>query len=231
MERKECFGSIEEITDSKGLTTVKTKPECRECGDFRDCLRQSKQRVEDEKEKDELRKQNLIAQIIDISHMISNEIGSCLLDFLNRIYNSPLGMILFKNLLLFCEIPKDVLSHSFSIPITPSTLELFGGEKMEDGVVSNPSGKSKEGFVIRIVSIGKHFPNNRKANIGLIAYEVTRMIFSDQNGINQILKALSPPEINLLRKMDADQRIHWLMNKWGFQEELEALKKEMNSAK
>ncbi len=229
MERKECFGSVEEMTDSSGLTTVKTRTECRDCGDFRDCLRQSRQRVEENKERDELRKQSMIAQIIDISHMISNELGSCLLDFLNRIYDSPLGMALFKNLLLFCEMPKDVLSHSFSVPISPSALGLFRGGKNEDEFVSNPSAKKKEGSLFRVILIQKHFSNNPKANMGLIAYEVVRMIFSDQNGIVQILKALSPAEISRLKKMDEDQRISWVMNKWGFQEELEALKRETNS--
>jgi hypothetical protein len=229
MERKECLGSIEEITGRDGLTTIKTRPECRDCGDFRDCLHQSKQRVEENREKDELRKQNLIVQIIDISHMISNELGSCLLDFLNRIYDSPLGTVLFKNLMLFCEMPKEVPSHSFSIPISPSTLELLRGERTEDPFASDPSAKRKEGSFIRVVIIQRHFLNKRKANMGLIAYEVTRLISSDQNGILQIIKALSHSEISRLKKMDADQRISWLMNKWGFQEELEALKKEMNS--
>ena len=229
MERKECFGSVEETTGSDGLTTVKTRPECRECGDFRDCLRQSRLRVEETKERDELRKQNMIAQIIDISHMISNELGSCLLDFLNRIYDSPLGMALFKNLLLFCEMPEHVLSHSFSVPISPSSLGLFPGGKNEDEFASNPPVKKREGSLFRVVLIQKHFSNNPKANMGLIAYEVVRMIFSDQNGIVQILKALSPAEISKLKKMDEDQRISWVMNKWGFQEELEALKRETNN--
>ncbi len=229
MERKECFGSIEEMTGSNGLTTIKTRPECRECGDFRNCLRENKQRVEEKRERDELRKQNMIAQIIDISHMISNELGSCLLDFLNRIYDSPLGMFLFKNLLLFCEVPMDAPSHSFSIPVSPAALELFRREGNEGEVASNPSAKKKEGSLIRIVLIQKHFSNHPKANVGLIAYEVVRMIFSDQNGIIQILKALSPAEIDRLKKMDEDQRISWVMNRWGFQEELEALKRERNT--
>ena len=229
MEKKECFGSIEEITDSKGLTTVKTRPECRDCADFRDCLRRNKQMMLEKKERDELRKQNLIAQIIDISHMISNELGSCLLDFLNRIYSSPLGTVLFNNLFLFCEVPRGAASDSFSVPVSPSTLELFRGGEIEDRFASNQAGKVKEGFWIRIILIQRNFPNNRKANIGLIAYEVTRMISSDQNGIKQILKTLSPSEINELRKMDTDQRIGWLMNKWGFQEEMEALKREIDT--
>ena len=231
MDRKECFGSVEEMTGSNGLTTVKTRPECRECGDFRDCLRQSKQRAEENKQRDELRKQNMIARIIDISHMISNELGSCLLDFLNRIYDSPLGTVLFKNLLLFCEMPKDVPSHSFSVPISSSILGLFCGDKIEDELVPDPTASKKEGSMIRIIIIQEYFSNSRKANVGLIACEVARMIFSDQNIILQVLKGLSHSEINRLKKMDADHRINWLVNQWGFQEELEALKKEMDLVK
>ena len=227
MEKKDCFGLIEEVTDSKGLTSIKTKTECRGCGDFRDCLRQSKQSMEEKREKDELRKQNLIAQIIDISHMISNEIGTCLLDFLNRIYDSPLGVVLFKNLLLFCEIPKGARSYSLSFPISPSTLEWIHAGEGESEVASFQAGKGNGGFDIRIVLIQKHFRNNQKANIGLIAHEVTRLFSSDQKGIKQILQTLEPPEINLFKKMDGEKRIDWLMNKWGFVEELEALKKEL----
>jgi hypothetical protein len=229
MEMRDCFGSIEEVTDGKGLTSIKTKTECRGCGDFRDCLRQSKQSMEEKREKDELRKQNLIAQIIDISHMISNEIGSCLLDFLNRIYDSPLGVVLFKNLLLFCEIPSEAPSYSLSFPISPSTLEWIHAGEGESEVASPRSGKGNEGFEIRIVLVQKHFRNNPKANIGLIAHEVTRLFSSDPNGIKQILQTLEPPEITIFKKMNGEKRIDWLMNKWGFQEEMEALKKEIGS--
>ena len=229
MERKECFGAIEETTDGHGLTSIKAKPECRNCGEFRDCLRSSKQIMEEKRERDELRKQNLIAQIIDTSHMISNEIGSCLLDFLNRIYDSRLGQVLFKNLLLFCEIPKEALSHSVSFPISSSTLEWIEGgeEKSQPTVGQGKNGKT--GFDIRIVLIQKHFPDNRKANMGLIAYEVTRLFSSDPKGSKQILQTLVPSELNVFKKMETEERIDWLMNKWGFQEELEALRKELGN--
>ena len=180
------------------------------------------------REKNELRKQNLIAQIIDISHMISNEVGSCLLDFLNRIYDSPLGMVLFKNLLLFCEIPKEVPSYSLNFPISLSTLEWIGGEGGERGIGPRISRERVNGGLdIRIVVIQRPFPNNRKANMGLIAYEVTRQFSSDPKGIKQILQTLEPSDINQFKKMDGEKRIHWLMGRWGFQEELEALKREM----
>lgn len=130
MARRECFGSLKEVIVKDGYTMTQSRPECRTCEEFRDCLRQGKNILEEEQaveranEKDELNeltKQNMIAQIIDLSQMISNEIGSCLLDFLNRIYNSPLNMILFKNLLLFHEIPKGTNSSALTIPISPST--------------------------------------------------------------------------------------------------------------
>ncbi len=228
MEKKDCFGGIEETTNSNGLTSISTKPECRDCGQFRDCLRESKQSMEEKRERNELRKQNLIAQIIDTSHMISNEVGSCLLDFLNRIYDSPLGKVLFKNLLLFCEVPKEVLSHSLSFPISPSTLEWIRVGRDEGEPAPNHGGNGKDEFDIRIVLIQSHFLNNRKANMGLIAREVTCLFSTDQKGIKQILQTLTPSEINLFKRMEVDQRISWLMNKWGFQEELEALRKELN---
>ncbi len=228
MEKKECFGGIEETTNSMGLTTINTRPECRDCEQFRECLRESKQAIEEKKEKNELRKQNLIAQIIDTSHMISNEVGSCLLEFLNRIYDSPLGKVLFKNLLLFCEIPKDTFSHSLSFPISPSTLEWIRSGSEDGEAVPNQGGNGREEVDIRVVLIQKHFAGNRKANMGLIACEVTRLFSTDQKGMKQVLQTLSPSEIDLFKKMEAEQRIGWLMNKWGFQEELEALKKESN---
>lgn len=234
MERRECFGSIEEMTGSDGLTTVKTRRECRDCGDFRGCLHQNKQRAEEEKERDELRKQDLIAQIIDISHLISNEIGSCLLEFLNRIYNSPIGMVLFKNLPLFYEIPRNATTFSFTIPISPSMVELMEGNAVRREQAQNPSGisrqgkgKGKEEFYLRIILIQGHFPNNQKANIGLIAREVACLFSSDPTGIHQILQTLHASEIGGFGKMDAEQQIGWLMKRWGFQEELEALKSEM----
>jgi hypothetical protein len=232
MERRECFGSIEEMTGSNGLTTVKTRPECRDCGDFRGCLHQNKQRAEEEKERDELRKQDLITQIIDISHLISNDIGSCMLEVLNRIYNSPIGMVLFKNLPLFYEIPRNANTFSFTIPISPSMVELMEGNAVRREQDQNPSGvsrqgKGKEEFYLRIIVIQGHFPNNQKANIGLIAREVARLFSSDPTGIHQILQTLHASEIGVFRKMDAEQQIEWLMKRWGFQEDLDALKNEM----
>ncbi len=229
MERRECFGSIEELTTSNGLTTIKTRPECRTCGDFRDCLNQNKQKAEEEEERDELRKQELIAQIIDISHLVSNEIGSCLLEFLNRIYNSPIGMVLFKNLPLFYEVPEDAGTLSFTIPISPSMLELMERNAATKEQTPNPAGisrrgKGKETFNLRIIVIPRSFPRQPKANIGLIAREVTRLFFSDPAGIGQILGTLSAPEVEAFRKMDAEQQVSWLMKRWGFQEELEALR-------
>ena len=131
MERKDCFGSIQEVTLKNGLTKTNAKPECRNCDEVRDCLRYGKQAVEEKRERDELRKQNMIAQIIDISVVLSNELGSCLLEFLNRIYNSSLGELLFRNLLLFYEIPKDIFSMPLTIPISPATLDLIQGETEE----------------------------------------------------------------------------------------------------
>jgi hypothetical protein len=232
MERRECFGSIEETTGRDGLTTVKTRPECRDCGDFRGCLHQNKQRAEEEEEQDELRKQDLIAQIIDISHLISNEIGSCLLEFLNRIYNSPIGMVLFKNLPLFYEIPRNATTFSFTIPISPLMVELIEGNAARREETRNRSGvsrqgKGKEEFYLRIILIQGHFPNNQKANIGLIAREVARLFASDPTGIRQILQTFDASEIDVFRKMDAEQQIGWLMKRWGFQEDLDALRSEM----
>jgi hypothetical protein len=63
--------------------------------------------------------------------------------------------------------------------------------------------------------------------MGLIAYEVTRQFSSDPKGIKQILQTLEPSDINQFKKMDGEKRIQWLMGRWGFQEELEALKREM----
>ena len=227
MEKEDCFGLIEEMTDGKGLTTLKARPECRDCGDFRDCIRQSKRAMEEKREKNELRKQNLIAQIIDISRMISNEVGSCLLDFLNRIYDSPLGMVLFRNLLLFCEIPKEAPSYSLNFPISLSTLDWIGGEGSEGELTPDQPRKMNGGLDIRIIVIQRPFPSNRKANMGLIAYEVTRQFSSDPKGIKQILHTLEPSDINQFKKMDGEKRIHWLMGRWGFQGELEALNREM----
>ena len=232
MERKECFGSINEVGLKKGFTQIQTKPECRECEEFRDCIRQSKQDMEEKKERDELRGQEMIARIIDLSQMLSNEVGSCLLEFLNRIYSSSLEAIFFENLLLFYEIPKETLSFSLTVPISRSIFNLVQGDETKAEPLAGqtkiyPQKETKDGFFLRIVLIQRSFPNNRKANMGLIAHEVARIFSSESDGANQILKTLSASEKNLFKRMDTEQRMKWLMEKWGFSDELEALKKEM----
>jgi hypothetical protein len=219
MDWRDCFGSLKEISLDQSHTTTQARPECRTCEEIRDCLRYSKQLAEEEKEKDELNKQNMIAQIIDHSRIISNEIGSCLLEFLSRLYSSPLGVILFKNLFLFYEIPPNSISSNFSISISRTMLDLLQGEKTEQGVA------------LRIVLFQRSFPKNPKANMGMIASEVARAFASDDVAIKQIFQTLSDAERNLFKKMDTERRTHWLIEKWGFLEEYEALEKEMAAAK
>jgi hypothetical protein len=241
LERKECFGSIKEVVLPSGLTMIQTKPECRDCQQFRDCLRHSKQSVEEkyarlsieeDKEKDELKKQEMITQIIDLSQVLSNEVGSCLLEFLNKTYSSPLGAGLFKTLLLFYELPQDTFSHTITVAVSPSTLDLMqvGEVKVRhpvDQTGASPGKGAREGIPVRIVLIQRSFSNNRKANMGLIAYEVARLFSSDSQGISQILEVLPDSEINQFKKMDAEGRTIWIMAKWGFLEELKAFKKEI----
>ena len=232
MERKECFGSMKEVILKGGLTKIQTKPACRDCQEFRDCLLYSRQPLEEREEGDELRKQDIIAQLIDSSRFFSNEIALCLLEFLNRIYSSALGTILFRNLLLFYEIPRDTFSLTLSIPISPSTLVLLqeGGTEVEfptDQTGTYPQEIPKEGFSLHIVLIQRSFPNNQKANMGLIAHEVARLFSSESREFNQILQALTDSEMNLFKKMEAEQKISLLMERWGFQDELEAFKKEI----
>jgi hypothetical protein len=231
LARKECFGSIKEVFLKDGLAQIQTKPECRECQEFRDCLHYSKQPMEEKKDKDELRKQEMIAKIIDLSHILSNEIGSCLLEFLNRIYDSSLGTILFKNLLLFYEIQKDVSSSTLTIPISPSTLDLIQGEEervehslSQTGIHQQES--SQEGFSIHVVLIQRPFSNNRKANTGLIALEIARLFSTRTQTINQVFQTLTNSEILQFKKMNIENRMTYLMGKWGFLEEFEALKRE-----
>ena len=225
MDRKDCFGSIKEVTVNVSQTVTHARPECRNCEEIRDCLRTSKQIEEERKERDELRKQNMIAQIIDHSHLISNEIGSCLLEFLSRIYSSPLGTILFKDLLLFYEMPRGSTSFNLAIPISRKTMGLFQGEESER------ERTSLQEFNLRIVLFQKSFLNQPKANMGLIAYEVARAFASDDMGIKQIFQTLSNSETDLFKKMDVETRVKWLIEKWGFGEEFEVLKKEMAAEK
>ncbi len=230
MERKDCFGSIQEVTLPNGMSRMDTKSECRTCESVRECLRYSKEEAEKEREKEELKKQTMIAQIIDTSVVYSNELGTCLLEFLNRIYNSSLGEILFCNLLLFYEIPKEMFSVSLTIPLSPTTLDLVQKKAVRTKDLF-PSTPSKEGLTIRAVLIQSYFQNNHKANIGLIAHEVAHVFSTDANGIQQIAETLTDSERARFKKMDEKQRIPWLLEKWGFQEELEALKQELSSLK
>jgi len=230
MDHKDCFGSIREVTLGNGQTVTQSKPECRNCQEIRDCLRYTKQIAEEKKEKEELRKQNWITEIIDHSFVVSNELGSCLLKFLNRIYSSSLGAILFKNLFLFFDVPQNSLSSNLSISISRTMMGLLRGENQESNPSSNPQATPQrrgleEGFTLRIILFQKSFPNSPEANMGMIAYEAARALASDDLGVKQILQVLSHPDANLFKKMDLQARIKWLIGKWGFLEEFEALKK------
>jgi hypothetical protein len=231
MDHKDCFGSLKEVTLSGGRTMTQSRPECRSCQEIRDCLRYTKQIDDEKKEKEELRKQNLITQVIDHSYVFSNELGSCILKFLGRIYSSSLGAVLFKNLFLFFEIPRNSLSSNIPISISRTMIDLFRGEK--DGPepsnprAAHPRQGPEEQLTLRIILFQRSFPESPEANIGMIAYEAARALASDDLGIKQILQVLSDPEAARLRKLDAEARTRWLIEKWGFLDEFEALKKEM----
>lgn len=231
MDKKNCFGTIREVNVDQSHTLTLSMPECRNCEEIRDCLRISKQLEEEEREKDELRKQNIIAQMIDHSYVVSNELGSCLLEFLSRIYSSPLGAVLLKNLFFFYEIPQGSLSSTLTIPISKTIMNLIQGEKSEAGdssrlTTTQQRRRPKEVFTLRIFLLQKSFPTLPKANMGLIAYEVARAFASDDLGIKQILQVLSDSEADLFKRMDVEARMKWLIGKWGFTDEFEALKKE-----
>ncbi len=230
MGHKDCFGSITEVTLNDGQTVTQTRPECRTCQEIRDCLRHTKQIADENKEKEELKKQSWITEIIDHSFVISNDLGSCLLKFLNRIYSSSLGAILFRDLFLFFDIPQNSLSSNLSISISRTMMGLLRAEKEESNPSPNfqpthPRRGLEEGFTLRIILFQKSFPNSPEANMGMIAYEAARALASDNLGIKQILQVLSDADANLFKRMDLDGRIKWLIGKWGFLEEYEALKK------
>ncbi len=211
MERKECFGSIQEVVSGDDMTMIQATFGCRECLDFRECLQFAK-------DQEELRKQNMIAKSIDLSEIHSNEIGACLLEILSRIYNSPLGSALFNTLLLFYEVPRDAPSFILNVPLSASTLKVInGGEERF----------SKDGFTLRIVLIQRQFPGLRKVNMGFVAHEVARALASDQSGAKQIVDVLSDEEATKFRKMDSRLRTSWLVKKWGFQDEVQAFQKEV----
>lgn len=230
MDHKDCFGSLQQTTLDDGQTMTQSRPECRNCQEIRDCLRYTKQIADEKKEKEELRKQNWITEIIDHSFVVSNELGSCLLKFLNRIYSSSLGAILFKNLFLFFDVPQNSLSSNLSISITRTMMGLLRGEKDESDPPPNPQAFHQrrgleEGFTLRIVLFQKSFPNSPEANMGMIAHEAARALASDDLGVKQVLQVLSDSDANLFKRMDLETRIKWLIGKWGFLEEFEALKK------
>jgi len=236
MGHKDCFGSLKEVTLQDGRTMTQSRPECRNCDEIRDCLRYPKQIAEEKKEKEELRKQNLITQIIDHSSVISNELGSCLLKFLSRIYSSSLGTVLFKNLFLFFEIPQDTLSSNLSIPISRTMMDLLRGEKDQPVPLHNPQAFRQqkgveEGFTLRVILFETSFPDHPEANVGMIAHEVARAFASDDLGIRQILQVLSDSEASQLRKLDVKARTRWLIEKFGFLDEFNALKKELSTRK
>ena len=230
MDHKDCFGSLQQTTLDDGQTMTQSRPECRNCQEIRDCLRYTKQIADEKKEKEELRKQNWITEIIDHSFVVSNELGSCLLKFLNRIYSSSLGAILFKDLFLFFDVPQNSLSSNLSISITRTMMGLLRAEKEESDPPPNPQAFHQrrgleEGFTLRIVLFQKSFPNSPEANMGMIAYEAARALASDDLGVKQVLQVLSDSDANLFKRMDLETRIKWLIGKWGFLEEFEALKK------
>jgi hypothetical protein len=230
MDHKDCFGSLQQTTLDDGQTMTQSRPECRNCQEIRDCLRYTKQIADEEKEKEELRKQNWITEIIDHSFVVSNELGSCLLKFLNRIYGSSLGAILFKNLFLFFDVPQNSLSSNLSISISRTMMGLLRGEKDQSDPPPNPQAFHQrrgleEGFTLRIVLFQKSFPNSPEANMGMIACEAARALASDDLGVKQVLQVLSDSDANLFKRMDLETRIKWLIGKWGFLEEFEALKK------
>ncbi len=234
MDHKECFGSLKEVILQDGRTMTQSRPECRNCNEIRDCLRYPKQIAEEKREKEELRKQSFITQIIDHSYVYSNDLGSCILKFLSKIYSSPVGAVLFKNLFLFFEIPRSPLSSNLPITVSRAMIDLLRGEK--DAPESpHPLATSRRGpeedFVLRVILFHRSFPNSPEANIGMIAYEAARALASDDLAIKQILKVLSDSEANQLRKMDAEGRAKWLIGKWGFWDEIEALKKAMAAKK
>lgn len=88
-----------------------------------------------------------------------------------------------------------------------------------------------EEFTLRIVLLQKSFPNQPKANMGIIAYEVARMFSSDPLVVKQIFQMLSDSEMNQFKKIDVETRTRWLIEKFGFLDEFEALKKEIPNLK
>jgi hypothetical protein len=224
MQRKKCFGSIKQVQLDNGMAMTQTQAECRDCEDFRDCLF-------DFKSRDEAKKQDVIATIIDHSDVHSNEVGSCLLDFLNRMYNHPVGASLFKDLILFHETVKGDLPPALTIPLSPSLLQsvMDGTSPFGDSETHPPegAGSSERNLLLRIILLQKNFPNNRKANIGVIAHQVATL-FASNEWVGRTAEALPEEDAKVFRKMDARLRINWMVEKWGFKDEHEAFQVEVN---
>jgi hypothetical protein len=228
-EKKECFGTIGVVTGADGQTTIQSKRECRQCLDVRDCIQTSKKALEEKKDKEELRKQEIITRIIDLSELHTNEIGSVLLEFLSRIYSSPLGKLLLDNLPLFYEIPSGQRSTSLAIPISRTLFDLAqpvgpDGEKAASAVTKVRDARGE--LILRVILIERPFRGDRKANMGLIAWEVVRTFSSKRADLEAMAGVLSDGEIKGLMRMDPGARAEWLMAKFGFLDELKALRRE-----
>jgi hypothetical protein len=225
MARKACFGSIKEVMVGDGMAMTQTRPECEDCPDFRECLFHV--RIKDDEEK-----QDLIAKIIDHSEVVSNELGSCLLEFLNRMYSSAVGISIFNDLLLFYEVPPHTSSVTVRVPIPRTLIESAQPARPKATVaevLSNPSqAEGSDAWVtLQLILLQRSFPNNRKANLGLIAHEVASLFASSDSGIRQIMQVISEQEARVFRKMDVRLRTNWLVEKWGFQAEHEAFRNEV----
>jgi hypothetical protein len=147
-------------------------------------------------------------------------------------YSNPVGGTLFKNLILFYEVPQDASSLTVTVPLSRSLLELIRAGSADTGQPFDPAEieqpqASKQSLILRIILLQRRFPNNRKANMGLIAHEVASMFSSNDHGTNQILEVFSEQEAKTFSKMDARLRISWLIEKWGFQEEHKAFQEEV----
>jgi len=225
MTRKPCFGTIKEVTLGNGMAMTQTKAECQDCPDFRECLFNVKI-------KDDEAKQDLITKIIDHSEVLSNEVGTCLLEFLNRMYSSPVGTAIFNDLLLFYEVPPHTSSIAVRVPIPQSLIASVSHaspKAIEAEVVtlSGHGGDPNAWVNLQLILLQRSFPNNRKATIGLIAHEVATLFASSDSGLQQILKVISEQEARQFRKMDVRLRTNWLVEKWGFQSEHGEFRKEV----
>lgn len=63
--------------------------------------------------------------------------------------------------------------------------------------------------------------------MGLIAHEIARVFSSDDQGIRQINAVLAESEVRKFKQLDPESRTKRLVEMWGFHEELEAFRIEM----